>query len=174
MHSFHYKNLPYVFETFCKQPEHRYPTRYATSKNYTLPKTVTNRGQSSIKYAGPKAWAEVPAETKEIAFRKPFSAKLKEHILDTIYEDLPPRKTTLTLENSDMNFDLQTLFSTEDEGEFLGFENPNENLTTPINGPGSRFAPNDEEYEFVSLETSANLSSIFVSENSLNGTFFGF
>ena len=173
MHSFHYKNLPYVFDTFCKQPEHRYPTRYATSNNYTLPKSVTNRGQSSIKYAGPKAWADVPAEIKEIAFRKPFSGKLKEHILGMIFEDLPPRETTPTLENSDMNFDLQTLFSTEEEGEFFGFENLNENLTTSTNELGSRSASN-EEHEFVSLETTVNLSSIFFSENSLNGTFFGF
>ena len=90
-----------------------------------------------------------------------------------IFEDLPPRETTLTLENSDMNFDLQTLFSTEEEGKFFGFENLNENLTTSTNELGSRSASN-EEHEFVSLETTVNLSSIFFSENSLNGTFFGF
>ena len=75
MHGLHYNSLPYTFGTYCKQPEHRYPTRYATSGNYVLPLSSTNRGQSSIKYTGPKAWAETPKNIKDIAFRKPFSKK---------------------------------------------------------------------------------------------------
>ena len=85
MHGLHYNSLPYTFGTYCKQPEHRYPTRYATSGNYVLPLSSTNRGQSSIKYTGPKAWAETPKNIKDIAFKKPFSNKLKEHILNIIF-----------------------------------------------------------------------------------------
>ena len=68
MHSLHYKNLPSAFGTYCEQPDHRYPTRYATTKNYVLPRSTTNRGQRSIKYAGPKAWAEVPTQLKDPLF----------------------------------------------------------------------------------------------------------
>ena len=65
MHSFYYNSLPYTFNTYCHQPQHGYSTRYATSANYVLPRTVSNRGQNSIKYAGPKAWAEVPNQFKD-------------------------------------------------------------------------------------------------------------
>ena len=91
-----------------------------------------------------------------------------------IFEDLPPKKTTLTLDIIDIDFDLHTLFSTEEEGEFLGFGNPIENLTISPNEPGPRSGSNEEENELLSLETSVNLSSIFLSENSMNTTFFGF
>ena len=90
MHSVHYKNLPFVFNDYCHQPNHSYPTRYATSSNYVLPLSSTNRGQNSIKFAGPKAWANVPNDLKDIAFRKPFTKKSKEHILKEIFEELPP------------------------------------------------------------------------------------
>ena len=52
---------------YCQQPEHRYATRYKTAGNYVLPNSKTNRGQCSIKFTGPKAWAKVPNEYKEIA-----------------------------------------------------------------------------------------------------------
>ena len=81
MHNLHYKNLPFALSVYCQQPEHRYSTRYMTSHNYVLPRATTNRGQKSIKFAGPKVWAEIPKHLKEVAFRKPFSRKLKEHIL---------------------------------------------------------------------------------------------
>ena len=149
MHSFSYNNLPYVFDIYCHQPQHRYSTRYVTSGNYVLPRATTNRGQSSIKYTGPKAWAEVPKPLKEIAYRKPFSKKFKEHILSLNYEELPPKPTRDSTENQgdsqleairslfldedviNETFygfdhfetpDLETIFATEsDDDEFFGF-----------------------------------------------------
>ena len=76
----HYKSLPFALSAYCQKPEHRYSTRYKTSDNYVLPCPTTNRSQCSIKFSGPKAWAEVPKQFKEIAFRKTFSKKIKEHI----------------------------------------------------------------------------------------------
>ena len=92
MHSFHYGTLPHTLSSYCQRPKHSHVTRYNANLNYILPYTTTDRGQSSIKFAGPKAWAEVPKEIKDIAFRKPFSKKLKEHILSDLKEgnkDLP-------------------------------------------------------------------------------------
>ena len=66
MHSLHYNNLPFALNSYCQQPVHRYGTRYRTSNNYVLPCSTTNRSQCSIKFAGPKAWAEVPNEVKGI------------------------------------------------------------------------------------------------------------
>ena len=89
MHSLHYKTLPFALSAYCHQPQHGYATRYRTSKNYTLPPVSTNRGQKSIKFLGPKAWAEVPNELKEIAFRKPFAKKMKDHILASTHVEMP-------------------------------------------------------------------------------------
>ena len=75
MHSLHYNTLPFALKTYCQKPKHSYPTRYKTLRNYVLPHCITNRGQKSIKYTGPKVWAEVPALVKDIVFRKPFSKK---------------------------------------------------------------------------------------------------
>jgi hypothetical protein len=120
MHSIHYNSLPFALQSYCEQPEHRYSTRYKTSGNYVLPKSTTNRGQRSIKFTGPKAWAEVPLLLKDIAFRKPFSKKLKEYILDTIYVDMPPKLTHTS--NNILDISLSVLFASEDEeGEFYGF-----------------------------------------------------
>ena len=124
MHSIHYKSLPYALSLYCNQPEHSYPTRYKTSKNYVLPNSSSNRGQCSIKYTGPKAWIEVPTLLKDIAFRKPFSKQLKEHILKTTYVDMPPNSMFCS-DTTDVNglLDLKLLFETDDDvnDEFFGF-----------------------------------------------------
>ena len=89
MHGLHYKNLPFALSIYCHQPEHSYLTRYKTSHNYVLPSALTNRSQGSIKFTGPKVWAKVPDNLKEVAFRKPFSRKLKEYILKINYKEMP-------------------------------------------------------------------------------------
>ena len=121
MHSLHYNKLPFTLSAYCIQPKHKYSTRYKLAQNYTLPKSTTNRSQKSIKYTGPKAWAEVPKEIKDIAFRKPFSKKLKEHVLKAIYLELPPESKDVLENNGDCE-ELRILFETDtDEEDFLGF-----------------------------------------------------
>ena len=153
--------------SYCHQPEHRYSTRYKTSGNYVLPNSNTNRGQYSIKFSGPKAWAKVPNEYKEIAFRKSFSKKFKKHVLDTIFVDLPTKRTKNYQKNSDNNPDnLGALFESEDEeGEFFGFD---KKLTT-------LFESEDEVDEFLGFGTQndINLALIFQEDN-VEEEFFGF
>ena len=123
MHCLYFNNLPFLLKGYCHKPEHRYLTRYKTSRNFVLPNSSTNRGQCSIKYSGPKAWAQVPNDYKEIAFRKPFSKKLKEHILSTIYVDMPPKRIKTNQKNTDDYInELKALFDSDEEGEFFGFD----------------------------------------------------
>ena len=122
MHSLHYKNLPFVLSSYCQQPTHRYGTRYKTSENYVLPCTKTNRSQRSIKFTGPKAWAEVPKEIKDLAFRKPFSKKHKEHILSVTFIEMPSEPNAAVVTNEIDSLNLTELFEAEDDdSEFLGF-----------------------------------------------------
>ena len=123
MHSLHYKSLPFALSVYCHQPQHSYATRYAASKNYILPPVHTDRGKKSIKFSGPKAWADVPTDLKEIAFRKPFSKHLKKHILTTTYVDMPQGSNS-SLEDDDVEYrELEELFlSDDDESEFKGFD----------------------------------------------------
>ena len=166
MHSLHFNTLPYALKMYCQKPEHSYPTRYKTSKNYVLPNFTTNRGQSSIKYTGPKAWAEIPTLFKDIAYRKPFSKKLKEHILRSIYVDMPQKlPNTVVVNYFD---DLRALFeSNDEEGEFFGF----------INDPLSAlFVSEDEEGDFYGFRNDSpneELAQLFQEDDS-NAEFFGF
>ena len=64
-------------------------------------------------------------EIKEIAFRKPFSKKLKEHLLSISYVEMPSEQTRSkkdTNENVDLE-GLSLIFAADDENDhFLGFE----------------------------------------------------
>ena len=73
-------------------------------------------------FRGPKAWAKVPLEIKEIAFRKPFVKKLKEHILKTTFVDMTPKRTkNNSIDTDEVLNDVRVLFETENtESEFLG------------------------------------------------------
>ena len=79
MHNLEYKNLPYALSSYCTHARHT--SRYTSNRNFILPPTRTIRGQTSIKFAGPKAWNQIPNALKEIAFRKPFSKQLKKSIV---------------------------------------------------------------------------------------------
>ena len=88
------------------------------SGNYVLPCAKTNRGQRSIKYTGPKTWAEVPKTIKEIAFRKPFSKKLKEHLLSISYVEMPAVSISNNVNSETIGLEsIQLIFATDDENE---------------------------------------------------------
>ena len=106
---------------------------------------------------------------KEIAFRKPFSKKLKKHILDTTFVELPMRPILSLVENSayDDFSDLRSLFeSGDDEYEFLGFENN-------IMGLFDSESDTDEFLGFENPNRSDTLTFIF-QENTDVGDFLGF
>ena len=173
MHSLHYKNLPFVFGEYCQQPDHRYSTRYVSSGNYAIPRSVTNRGQRSIKYTGPKAWSEVPKQFKDIAFRKPFSRKFKDHILNMIHVEMPPKSTRIIESNETEQLDLNILFSTEEEDEFFGFENLVVNNNNSQEELIALFSTDNIEDEFHGFDTPNNLELIFLSDSE-EGEFLGF
>ena len=163
MHNLHYKKLPHALSSYCQAVEHAQSTRYRSELNYYVPSTTTVRGQKSIKYSGPIAWRDVPKTMKDIAFRKPFTKKMKQHILDGLLEankNLPASTFNLNdILNSnsfeDTNFDeLQDIFDCTDENiTFNGFELSGLDIFS--NG----------SHNSIDSESIHNLSSILVSEN---------
>ena len=177
MHSLHIKSLPFTLSFYCHLPDHKYSTRYKTSNNYVLPCPTTNRSQRSIKFAGPKAWAEVPNKLKELAFRKPFSKQLKLHLLDTIFVDMPAKRNSTRNNEIDL-FDLATLFETEDENiEFLGFDTAAENDRNNLTELELLFATpdnvEDEFYGFSDNSRNSDLNFLFINESN-DSDFHGF
>ena len=193
MHSLHYQSLPFALSVYCQIPDHKYSTRYATSLNYILPRVVTNRGQSSIKFSGPKTWFNVTKDLKEIAFRKPFSKRMKEHILKKIYVNRPKKaqnrkynelKELFEDENSDdefFGFDenesivLEILFlneSNDSNTEFFGFKmNMSDDLQTVFQSDGEN--ENQDFLGFPSNGKDRNLEILFLNDSE-DGDFLGF
>ena len=164
MHSLHYKNLPFALAIYCQQPQHRYGTRYVTSKNYVLPPVSTDRSKGSIKIAGPKAWAEVPSQLKEVAFKKPFAKKMKEHILTSTFVERTPSPNVLLNENEIAYLELEELFQSDDDASiFEGFDTPDLNTL---------FHSDSETDEFLGFDT-PDLTTLFHSDSE-NDEFFGF
>ena len=180
MHSLHYDNLPFSLRGYCQRPTHRYSTRYKTAGNYVMPCPTTNRAQRSIKFAGPKAWAEVPKQIKDIAFRKPFSKKFKEHVLSEIFEEMTPVTTQIS-ENAEIEpLDLYTLFqSDEDTDEFFGFDLPAESQANPPLDELTLIFSTSSDEDFLGFSEPSNASGnpnlalLFLDESSEN-EFFGF
>ena len=173
MHNLHYKKLPHALRSYCQLVDHAHSTRYRTELNYYVPPIATVRGQKSIKYSGPKAWRDVPKKLKDIAFRKPFSKKMKQHILSALQETnktLPKstfNSSDILISNHDTNLDdLQSIFDCSDENiTFNGFELSG--LDTIFNDSAN------DSYEFLGFDPVQTLESIF--ENSEDDTdFLGF
>ena len=131
MHNLEYKNLPYALSSYCTHAQH--VTRYTSNRNFILPPAKTLRGQTSIKFAGPKVWSQIPNDLKAIAFRKPFSKQLKASIMKKLKEstaNLPPnsylaRKRKQSLERKNPDPYLVELFAEDDTNfDFFGFEPP--------------------------------------------------
>ena len=170
MHSLHFKSLPFALSAYCHQPQHRYSTRYATSLNYVLPAVATDRGKGSIKFSGPKAWAEVPKNLKEVAFRKPFTKKFKEHILTTTYQEMPPKSSSVFDMDDAQFIELKNLFQSDDDDEddFLGFEKHIPELE-------EIFLSDDETENFLGFcsEQKEDLNMIFLTDSETED-FLGF
>ena len=130
MHSLHYKNLPFMLSSYCLPIAHSISTRYASNLNYVIPRVATKRGQSSIKFSGPKAWSQIPKKLKEVAFRKPFSKKLKGHLLQNLQDKSKDLSITYWKPNSPsldapQNVSLtiaDIIASSSEDDEFLGFD----------------------------------------------------
>ena len=167
MHCLHYKSLPFMLSCYCQQSEQSQNTRGQANMNYIIPVVKTVRGQTSIKYTGPKAWGEVPKALKDVAFRKPFSKGLKKHILEENFVDLPKQTNT---KGKHKGFeDLKRIFETEDENEFFGFESKTADLDDL-----RRIFETEDESDFFGFESeTVNLKTIFLSDDETS-EFLGF
>ena len=144
MHSLHTGNLPFMLSSYCLPVAHSISTRYASNLNYRLPIVHSKCDQSSIKFSGPKAWSLIPKDVKEIAFRKPFSRKVKNTLLKTLKDKTKSLSITYwkpqgnELQNpenenipNDPDIDctffdpdnsiLEIFLSSDSESEFMGF-----------------------------------------------------
>ena len=114
-----------MLSSYCLPVAHSIRTRYAENMNYRIPLYTSNRGQKSIKYLGPKVWSQIPKNIKEIAYRKPFSMKIKTFLLTALHEksrNLPIRTETPPWQvERDAPNDLHTIFNTTSDETFLGF-----------------------------------------------------
>ena len=158
MHSFHYGTLPHTLSFYCHRPEHTQATRYNVNLNYCIPYTTTDRGQTSIKFSGPKSWTEVPKALKDIAFRKPFSRKMKQHILSELKEankELSKKSFQLNYLGKNKDYsDLWAIFNSDDENtEFYGFDvcNLDEVFESSF----------DEDYEFLGFDVVKSIEHLF-------------
>ena len=178
MHSLHYKNLPFTLSAYCKQPEHRYSTRYRTASNYVLPCPTSNRSQGSIKFSGPKAWADVPKHLKDVAFRKPFSKKHKEYILKQTHVEMPPKRRNNTVTEIDEVLNLNILFETDDENdEFFGFDISMEVVNRTFSDLRQLFDTSSSDEDFAGFSSSdprnTDLNVLFLNDSNTD-EFFGF
>ncbi len=92
MYSFSKNLLPTTFSSYCSKPAHRYETRYSKT-NYTIPKYNSRISATSLKVIGPKTWADISSDIKQLPFRKTFSKRLKNLYLSK----LPTNKRTKKL-----------------------------------------------------------------------------
>ena len=164
MHNLHYKRLPFMLSSYCLPVTHTISTRYLSNLNYKIPLFHTNRGQKSIKYSGPKAWSLIPKTIKEIAYKKPFSRKMKSFLLNILAEksrntpaqsEIPPWHVGTSSPN-----ELQILFDTSDNETFYGFD---------VTGT---FEGNSKNKTLHGFDVTS-LTNIFANETS-DETFYGF
>ena len=105
------------------------------------------RGQTSIKFAGPKAWNQIPNDLKEIAFRKPFSKQLKKSIITKLKDsakNLPPNSYLANKKKKNQGT------SSSDPHQTLVEEDPT-NLTSADFelSLSSIFLENDDSFTFI-------------------------
>ena len=128
MHCLFYNNLPHALSGYCIKIQAQRVTRNESNKNFVLPSVKTARGQTSIRFTGPKAWSQVPLNLKDVAYKIPFAKKMKSFILETqrnAAKDLPVSsyiKEKRRKAAANYN-ELKDIFdSSHDDSEFYGFE----------------------------------------------------
>ena len=78
MHSFHYGNLPCIFDSHYKSlaTQHNHNTRFITNKNYCLQRMHSQSGQSALNCVGVTIWNKIPLHVKLLS-KHLFSKQLK-------------------------------------------------------------------------------------------------
>ena len=115
-------SLPTVFHSYCIQPQHRYPTRYAkTNFVQSIPKTKYEA--TSIKTIGPKVWSSISSDLKALQFRKTFSKYLKKLYLSRLPTEKRTKNINFDNKKKPLDTELYDIFYGSDcETTFYGFE----------------------------------------------------
>ena len=82
MFKFEHKMLPQVFDKYFKKPSHHHNTRYATShNNFEVVRISSAKETSLLKYYGPKVWANIPLDIKNMQSLKVFINTYRNHLI---------------------------------------------------------------------------------------------
>ena len=87
MYKFEHKMLPQVFDKCFKKPSHHHNTRYATTHNNSEVVRISSAKETSLlKYYGPKVWANIPLDIKNMQSLKVFINTYRNHLIGNYYE----------------------------------------------------------------------------------------
>ena len=87
MYKFEHKMLPQVFDKYFKKPSHHHNTRYATThNNFEVVRISSAKETSLLKYYGPKVWANIPLDIKNMQSLKVFINTYRNHLIGNYYE----------------------------------------------------------------------------------------
>ena len=87
MYKFEHKMLPQVFDKYFKKPSHHHNTRYATThNNFEVVRISSAKETSLLKYYGPKVWANIPLDIKNMQSLKVFINTYRTHLIGNYYE----------------------------------------------------------------------------------------
>ena len=121
MYRFHKNSLPITFKSYCSRPSHGHRTRYAET-NFSLPPLQTKISDKSIKVIGPKIWASIDLDIKDLPFRKTFSKHMKKHIFQDMPSPIPPgKKSSIFRDRKETPASLKEIFENDHDSTFLGF-----------------------------------------------------
>ena len=81
VHDSLHMRLPSHFDHYFSVPMHPFNTRSKAEHYLQTPKYVSRFGQSSIKYAGPKIWNNIPSHIRDIQQRGNFKSEFKKYLL---------------------------------------------------------------------------------------------
>ena len=84
MFMFHHHKLPKTFDDYFKaiNASHWHNTRSASSGNYIMPQSRTNKGKNTLQVAGVQVWNFLSPALKTLTYHK-FKSDVRKSLVDT-------------------------------------------------------------------------------------------